>query len=61
MTAKPITPVMYYVVSRALAEAMRTGRPCKRGTVHGVFADVFDALAFQFERKLTLSTEVVEQ
>ena len=55
------TPTLYYVATKKLAEAMRTGKKCNKGTVYGVFEDPVRAYTFRFERGLMLVTEVVEQ
>ena len=58
--SKPI-PTMFHVVSRAMARAMREGRPCDKGTMYGVFATSAKAFRFQEERRLKMVSEIVEK
>lgn len=60
MAAKKLAP-SFYVVSRALAEAMRTGKQCKKGTVYGIFTCPVRAFQYRFDNGLGLCSEVVEQ
>lgn len=59
MPAKKPAP-MFYVVTKALAAAMRTGKQCQKGTVYGIFGDPVRAFEYRYERGLMLCSEVVE-
>jgi len=57
---KSVAPSMFYVATKALAEAMATGRPCNRGTVYGIFASRAKAEAFRAERRLMFVSAIVQ-
>lgn len=59
MAAKKPAP-MFYVVTKTLAAAMRTGKACSKGTVYGIFSDPVRAFKYRFERGLMMCSEVVE-
>jgi hypothetical protein len=58
--SKPI-PTMFYVVSRAMAHAIKEGRKCDRGTMYGTFASRARAEQFQAERGLRMASAIVEK
>ncbi len=58
---KAVIPTMFYVVSRAMARAIKEGRNCDRGTMYGVFTTAEKAEAFQESRKLRMVSQIVEK
>lgn len=53
---------MYYVVTRALAEAMRTGSAKRvKGKVYGLFQTRLSAESYIEANKLRLTAQVIEQ
>ncbi len=54
-------PTMFYVVSRAMAHAIKEGRKCDRGTMYGVFATAAKAEAYQEKNNLRMVSQIVEK
>lgn len=54
-------PTMFYVVSRAMARAIKEGRKCDRGTLYGVFATWERAEQYRAERGIRMVSAVVEK
>lgn len=54
-------PTMFYLVSRAMARAIKEGRKCDRGTMYGVFGTAEKAQNYRQQRGLRMVAVVVEK
>lgn len=54
-------PTMFYLVSRAMARAIKEGRNCDKGTMYGVFATEQKAESYREKRGLRMVAVVVEK
>lgn len=58
---KAAIPTMFYLVSRAMARAIKEGRNCDRGTMYGVFSTAGKAEDYRQKRGLRMVAVVVEK